>query len=158
MPLRRFRRSERGAAAVEFAVVAPVLLLFIFAIIDFGRFLATHNRLVSAVREGARAGAATVAPGTYANINAAITGRAQTKVVNYLTNAGVRQSNGSAVTAAQVVVETPTVANNQSVIVYLNVGGVGGYQYTPITPFANRIGLNGIVLRPVAVFRHELAD
>jgi Flp pilus assembly protein TadG len=158
MPLRRFRRSERGAAAVEFAVVAPVLLLFIFAIIDFGRFLATHNRLVSAVREGARAGAATVSKGAFADIDAAITNRAKTKVVNYLINAGVRQPNNNAVTAAQVIVETPTAANGQSVIVHVNVGGVGGYQYTPITPFANRIGLNGIVLRPVAVFRHELAD
>jgi Flp pilus assembly pilin Flp len=48
-------RGERGAAAVEFALVLPVLLLVIFGIIDFGRMLNAQITLTEAAREGARA-------------------------------------------------------------------------------------------------------
>jgi Flp pilus assembly protein TadG len=47
--------GERGAAAVEFALVLPVLLLVIFGIIDFGRMLNAQITLTEAAREGARA-------------------------------------------------------------------------------------------------------
>jgi Flp pilus assembly protein TadG len=53
---------ERGAAAVEFALLLPVVLLIIFAIIDFGRMLNAQITLTEAAREGARA-AALVKPG-----------------------------------------------------------------------------------------------
>ena len=45
---------ERGAAAVELAVIMPLLLLFIAGIVDFGRFFMTEIQLTNAVREGAR--------------------------------------------------------------------------------------------------------
>jgi Flp pilus assembly protein TadG len=48
---------ERGAAAVEFALVAPLLVLLICGIIDFGRGYATLNQLAAAAREGARVAA-----------------------------------------------------------------------------------------------------
>lgn len=48
------RRSERGAALVEFAIVVPVLFLLIFGIIDFGVLyrdqLATRSGLRSTTR------------------------------------------------------------------------------------------------------------
>jgi Flp pilus assembly protein TadG len=47
--------ADRGSAAVEFALVLPVLLLIIFGIIDFGRMLAAKITLTEAAREGARA-------------------------------------------------------------------------------------------------------
>jgi len=59
---RRGSRRDRGAAAVEFAIVLTVLLLIIFAIIDFGRLLFVSQAVKSASREGARA--AVVATGT----------------------------------------------------------------------------------------------
>lgn len=46
--------SERGAAAVEFALVVPVLLLLLFGIIEFGRVYNTQIELTGAAREGAR--------------------------------------------------------------------------------------------------------
>ena len=45
---------DRGAAAVEFALLLPVLLLLIFGIIDFGRALNAQITLTQAAREGAR--------------------------------------------------------------------------------------------------------
>lgn len=45
---------DRGAAAVEFALVLPVLLFLLFAIIDGGRALNAQITLTSAAREGAR--------------------------------------------------------------------------------------------------------
>lgn len=45
---------DRGAAAVEFALLLPVLLLLVFGIIDFGRALNAQVTLTQAAREGAR--------------------------------------------------------------------------------------------------------
>jgi Flp pilus assembly protein TadG len=53
----RATRRDRGAAAVEFALVLPVLLLIIFAIVDFGRMLNAKITINEAAREGARAAA-----------------------------------------------------------------------------------------------------
>ena len=45
---------DRGAAAVEFALLLPLLLLLVFGIIDFGRALNAQITLTQAAREGAR--------------------------------------------------------------------------------------------------------
>ena len=50
----RANRSERGAAAVEMAIVLPLLLLLIAGIIDFGRLMFTQAEVTNAAREGAR--------------------------------------------------------------------------------------------------------
>jgi Flp pilus assembly protein TadG len=52
---RRLRGSDEGAAAVEFALLLPILLLLVFGIIDFGRLLNEQITLTEAAREGARA-------------------------------------------------------------------------------------------------------
>ena len=51
------KRRDRGAAAVEFALVLPVLVVIVFGIIDFGRMLNAKIVLTQAAREGARAAA-----------------------------------------------------------------------------------------------------
>jgi hypothetical protein len=48
-------RRDGGAAAVETALVLPILLLIVFGIIDFGRMLHAQITLTEAAREGARA-------------------------------------------------------------------------------------------------------
>lgn len=48
-------RSQDGAAAVEFAIVVPVLLLILFGIVDLGRMLFLQVSLAAASHEGARA-------------------------------------------------------------------------------------------------------
>ena len=49
-------RSERGAAAMEFALILPILATMVFGMIDFGRMLWFQEVLVNATRDGARQG------------------------------------------------------------------------------------------------------
>lgn len=46
--------SERGAAAVEFALLVPVLVMLLLGIMEFGRAFNTQTILANAAREGAR--------------------------------------------------------------------------------------------------------
>lgn len=58
MPDKRFRRQRRlGSAVVEFALLAPIFLLFVFGIIEFGRVMQVKNVITNASREAARAAA-----------------------------------------------------------------------------------------------------
>jgi len=62
--IRRLLRNRHGASAAEFAMVLPLLLLFIFGIIDAGRFLWAFNRAEKATQVGARVAVVTdVIPG-----------------------------------------------------------------------------------------------
>ncbi len=51
---RSFRIYRRGAAVVEFAIVAPVLLLLVFGMIEYGRLVMVQQVITNATREGAR--------------------------------------------------------------------------------------------------------
>ena len=48
------RRSGRGQALVEFALVAPMFFLLLLGIIEAGRFIFYYEVLHNATREGAR--------------------------------------------------------------------------------------------------------
>src|SRR5262245_28486384 len=81
----RFHRSQRwpghprrcnGAAAVEFALVAPVLLLIVFGMIDLGRSIMVLDLLNHAARIGCRVG---VLPG---NGNTEITNAVNTSLAS----------------------------------------------------------------------------
>jgi hypothetical protein len=50
----RLLRCDRAASAAEFALVLPLLLLFIFGIIDVGRFMWEVNQAEKATQVGAR--------------------------------------------------------------------------------------------------------
>jgi Flp pilus assembly protein TadG len=54
--LLRRGRCQKGAAAVEFAVVFPILLLLVAGIMDFGHYWYIGHVLSDASREGARYG------------------------------------------------------------------------------------------------------
>ncbi|NIS71312.1 MAG: pilus assembly protein [Proteobacteria bacterium] len=49
-------KSQNGAAAVEFAIVLPLLILLVFGIIEFSVALYDKAMITNASREGARAG------------------------------------------------------------------------------------------------------
>lgn len=52
---RRRVGTDRGAVAVEFAIVLPILLLLILGIVEFGRAYYVQTTLSGAAREGVRA-------------------------------------------------------------------------------------------------------
>lgn len=53
----RIHRQEGGAAAIEFALIMPVLVLFVFGIIGFGVAFMQMQTIRGALREGGRAAA-----------------------------------------------------------------------------------------------------
>jgi len=56
-------RRRRGATAVEFAITAPILFLFMFASFEFSRVIMLRNTIENAACEGARRG---IVPGATA--------------------------------------------------------------------------------------------
>ena len=55
MAVRRgHRRDERAAAVVEFALVAPLLLMLVMGIVDFGWMMMKANLVNNATRDAAR--------------------------------------------------------------------------------------------------------
>jgi Flp pilus assembly protein TadG len=106
--LLRHRGGERGVAAVELALVLPILLLVVFGIIDFGISFANYESVRSGTREAARLG-----------------------VVNDLNNAPSCTINGSTVTPPAQPTNT-TDGTNALVCLAKNRVGLNGSE-TKIT-------------------------
>ena len=77
----RKRPRERGAAAVEFALVLPLLFLVIAGIVDFGRALYTEVILTNAAREGVRAAVMADTSQTQSQVLANVQSRARVAAV-----------------------------------------------------------------------------
>ena len=56
MRIRRHRiiKSEKGASAVEFALILPILIILVFGIFEFGIAFNNYITITHAAREGAR--------------------------------------------------------------------------------------------------------
>ncbi|HQF02856.1 MAG TPA: TadE/TadG family type IV pilus assembly protein [Phycicoccus sp.] len=91
------RTRERGAAAVEFALILPILLVLIGGIVDFGRAFFAQVVITNAAREGARA--AVVGADASARAAAAASGLPSAPAVT----AGSCPSTGSAQVTVTVV-------------------------------------------------------
>lgn len=82
-PCRLFRRNRRAAAAVEFAIVAPVFFLLIFGMIEYGRMVMVQQVITNASREGAR----------FAVLDGANYEEIKSRVKDYLTSASINSVN-----------------------------------------------------------------
>lgn len=60
--LRKLLRKDRGAAVLEFGLIAPLLFLIIWAIIAFGRGYQRLNILTGALRHGGRVASTLIDP------------------------------------------------------------------------------------------------
>jgi len=103
---RALRREQRGTAVVEFALVAPILFLLVFGILDFGRALNYYNQLTQLAGQGARAAAVDQNPdGTGPAAGKSI----QTQLATQYANGGIKNGiqvcimNASAPAAGQPV-------------------------------------------------------
>lgn len=81
----RTARSQRGAATVEFAVVAPLVFLLVFMVVEFGRMVMVQQILTNASREGARR----------AIVEAAVVADVEAKVNGYLARTSLAPATAS---------------------------------------------------------------
>ncbi|MEH6993013.1 TadE family protein [Neobacillus drentensis] len=120
-------KSEKGQSLVETALMVPILLLFLFGILDFGRMLYTILTLDHAGREAARLA-------SVHSSNADI----EDRVNNYV--AGVKTIN---ITPAEDIRKT-----GDEVTIYLE------YDFNFITPLADTI-VSPMELTNTTVMRME---
>lgn len=113
--------SERGAAAVEFALVVPVLIVMIFGMVDMGMAINAQAIVSNAAREGARAA-------SFNGANVTATTTVVTSATKYLigtapTTTITCQAIGTATTIA-----CSSASPGDSVVVQVN------YTYKWLTP------------------------
>ncbi|HUG89894.1 MAG TPA: TadE family protein [Planctomycetaceae bacterium] len=126
--------SRRGAAIIEFALIAPLFFLLVIGIIEFGRALMVQQVLTNASREGSRR----------AIVEGATVSDVQNVVTTYLSNASISSS-------------TVTVSPNP----LTNVGFGDPVTVTVTVPFSNVSWmsnpwfLGGRTLKAVSVMRGE---
>ena len=75
--------SQKGASAVEFALILPILILILFGIIEFSVILYDKAMITNASREGARKGIVFRADAS-GNRNNLSTAEIKTIVENYI--------------------------------------------------------------------------
>jgi len=91
------RRCDRGAAAVEFAILLPLLLLIVFEIISWGYMFSFRQALSQAAEEGARAAVGGPASGCPATASWNVSGCAPgTAAAGAVANALSSYQNGGA--------------------------------------------------------------
>ncbi len=94
---RSCRRNRLGAAAVEFAIVAPIFFLMIFGMVEFGRMVMVQQIITNASREGAR----------MAVLDGATTSEVATSIGTYLSNASI----SNATPTVTIVPDPPSSAS-----------------------------------------------
>lgn len=83
-PESRRQRRAAGAAAVEFALIFPLLMFIVFGVIEFGTALYDKAVITNASREAARAGVILRTPTlTATQIKQVATSYCQNKLVTY---------------------------------------------------------------------------
>jgi Flp pilus assembly protein TadG len=133
MILSTSKRNRRPAASlVEFAFVAPIVLLFLMGILEYGRFLFTLQLVNNAAREGAR----------YAVVNTTTdtTVGVQTYVDKYLAGQGATQYVGYSASSNITVYKADPVTGLNSGTTWTNanwgdaIGVTITGTYQPIVP------------------------
>lgn len=94
-------RRYRGNAAVEFALVLPLLMLLLLGMLDWGHYFYVAQVVTNAAREGARAGTLAIDVGD-------ATADAANAVTTYLTNAGLEPAK-LVTSSVNVTAEAATV-------------------------------------------------
>ena len=115
-----FSSNERGATLVEFAIGVTVCLTSMFAVMEFGRALYTHNALADAARRGAR----------YATLHSASDADQVKNVVVYGDPAGGSQPLVPNLTTANVAVSYSNFALNKGTATV----SITGYQFQFVLP------------------------
>ncbi|WP_026539836.1 TadE/TadG family type IV pilus assembly protein [Paenarthrobacter nicotinovorans] len=120
-------RKERGAVALEMAILLPLLLLILLGIIEFGRALNVQVSLTEAAREGARYAAV-----HYQDGNLDVTGKALSAAPT-LDGLGVSVTNNASSCAPGSNVRVTTSVALPSMSGFLDAGFFGAPGIFPLT-------------------------
>lgn len=118
-----FFSDERGTTLVEFAIGVTVVLTSMFAVVEFGRALWTHNALADAARRGAR----------YATLHSAGDIEQVKNVVVYGDPAGGSQPLIPNLTTTNVAVNYSNFALNKGTVTV----SVTNYQFQFVLPLVS---------------------
>jgi Flp pilus assembly protein TadG len=142
---RRVGRRDDGSELIELAIVLPILLLVVAAIIDFGFLFQRYEAVTNAAREGARV--AVLPNYTAADV--------QARVNSYLAASGM----SSAPTLPSVVYSTDTLPSGSTIsVVTVTVDYPAQLNYLgPIAALVGGTQATSIMLRAVSVMRTETA-
>jgi Flp pilus assembly protein TadG len=135
---RTCRRNRRGAAAVEFAFVAPVFILLVFGMIEFGRAIMVQQVMTNAAREGARVAVLDSTTPTHDTV--------VSKVTTYLQNSGI---SGATVTLNPTEPTASTVKNGDPITVTITI------PYTSVSWMPSPWFLKTTTLTARSVMRRE---
>ncbi len=124
----RLMRSERSQSVVEFALVAPLFLVLIMGIIDFGLGFGSYVQLKNAAREGARYAVVGNPPGSYP---ADCTGSMTTSVIGHVCIA-VNDLNLADLQSVSVQYPNGQASGNSVVV-------TAHYRYRLITPLGGLV-------------------
>jgi Flp pilus assembly protein TadG len=113
---KRGLRGERGAIAVEFAIILPVLLLLVFGIVDFGHAWFMKQTLQNACREGARY-ATRYQTKTDGSGDRLLPSALTPSIQNYILDTALKNAGSSLLPADAGVVVTPSGAGYTETIV-----------------------------------------
>jgi Flp pilus assembly protein TadG len=142
---RRPARAERGAAAVEMALVLPMLLLLVIGIVSYGYLLSFRQAMSQGASEGARAAAVSALPTSDQKIAQAVAG-----VNDSLGSYGVRCQLPTGMTVGTLVRGGLTVGScgvatapcvNQSLSSCVSVQVIYDYADHPLVPEFPRLGI-----------------
>jgi Flp pilus assembly protein TadG len=112
-------RDERGVAAVEFALILPVLVLLLMAILDWGYYFYMAETVVNAAREGARVG-------VIQSTESAAETQAEATATAYLAAAGIdvgASPNQATVDSTQPAVGSPNMTVTVAVPAFESLTG-----------------------------------
>jgi Flp pilus assembly protein TadG len=106
-------RDENGQSAIEFALVVPLLIAFLFLLVGFARVFNTYNDLNQMAADGARFAAVGNFPGQAALLGDADTPQSRAATINNPTYAAPNSSTFGAACAVGGTVRVTATASVQ---------------------------------------------
>lgn len=134
-------KKRRGAAVAEFAIVAPIFILLVFGMIEFGRAVMVQQVLVNASREGAR----------LAVLDGTTVSQIEQRIDTYLNSATISGREPIIYTVNGTTVSDPTLAANFGDAVGVEVRvNFDNVSWLPVPQY-----IGDTVLRATSIMRRE---
>lgn len=120
--------DDAGVAAVEFALILPILMTLLMGILDWGYYFYLNETVINAAREGARVG-------VIQSTEALAESTAEATATAYLTNLGITIGGGTNEASTVDASQPSDGAPNMTVTVTIaNFGSLTGFLAPPLIP------------------------